>query len=487
MNLAGGKYKNGKYEFEVDYTEGVKKVFADKLGNTNSVLDITKLKNITHTIEIVIPEHGKTKLSEKQVEIFHKINLSKAKSDKKKAIGQLEKEFNTFCDNFIDLTQKPPTWYQASKPRAKSRTTTLLNAADKFLETGTDQIEKSIANTLKQYVKGKVRRRIIIAQGVKHGVKPILGVAAIPVGIFLSASGFAAPVGIMATKAGIVSIKQSFDFFSGRYRSLDKLEASIISNTKFVQKKATAYAEKIEARNTSKTPEQRDKADKARAKIKAKIKVTEINAMALQEFFAIHKKSINNLSYVVGKYEKKVNELNYAAIKLGKKIDHCKAKTAKLEKENKKRKDSIKLLKKNPEKFNLSHSQAKKYIMDIENQLDKEKYGIAKLQYSIHVLDRTVDGKIGNFLERNAKFREWKTKLEEFNEIRPKSLKRWKRAIAALSLVESFFGTAVGGASDGIGGIEKKLEITVAVFGYTEDGFGKLTDLISRLKKFIKK
>lgn len=487
MNLAGGKYNNGKYEFEIDYTKNVKKVFADKLGNTNSVLDITKLNNITHTIEIVIPEHGKKKLSEKQVEIFHKINLSKAKSDKKKAIGQLEKEFNTFCKNFIDLTQKPPTWYPASKDGAKSKTTALLNAADKFLETGTDQIEKSIVNTLKQYAKGKVRRRRIRAQAVKHGIKPILGVAAIPVGIFLSASGFGAPAGIMATKSGIVSIKQSIDFFSGRYRSLDKLEKSILSNTKVVQKKATTYAESIEARNKSKTPERRAEADKARAKVKAKIKVTEINAMALQEFFAIHKKSINNLSYLVGKYDKKVNELNYAAMKIGKKIDQCKAKSAKLEKENEKREKSIKQLKKDPGEFNLSKSQAKKYIMDIQNQLNKEKIGIKKIQDSMMVLDSTVDRKIANFLNRDAKFREWKTKLEEFKEIRPKSLKRWKKGVQALSLIESFAGTAVGGSSDGIGGIESALEHSVAAVGYTEDAYDKVTDIISRLKKIGKK
>ncbi len=424
--------------------------------------------------------YGQKKMSSRQRAIFDKMNAKEMDTVRKRAVGEATKVVKAFQETLNKINAltivivKKETQINIEMKKSISQVEAIMSdAAAAYVAV----VEKNI----KGYLKGKARKKVKIQQSVKHAIKTPLAIAAVPVGIAFSATGFGAPIGVLATMAALQSIKETYNFIKRHRGGLSKLQRQIVNAMAELQSRSDEFAQLAEQAETD--PEARKKL----GILKSKIGKKEAVAYGFQTFLKVNKSSIGKLDMLLDKYQKKVNELRYRTVKIGKRIDKAEAEIKKLEKKIREREAELKTLPAELASFGLDDKSINKLIAKIQIKNNDAQGKIPELKKVIQMLERSTDHAIDAFFDTEAQLEDWASRLETFKSQRPGSLQHWKKAMKTVDFTVGLGSTALGVGSDIISPAESAIEIGIATVGYIDEASSYVNDTYGEVKNQVSK
>lgn len=374
---------------------------------------------------------GEAKMSPHQFRVFNKLVHAKAEAMKAACVAQIQSMISDM-EKEVDEIRKKKWLQEHIKAELVVLNTQKMREIERLIKKTNEAFEPMIDKYLKQFVKGKHHRKKRIQQSVKHAVKVPVAIAAIPITFVASAIPFIAPLGLIALKGAILSIKQAVDYGERHRKGMEDLERRIEKNTAILQKQATRYADLADKAQSGKPEDIKEFSD-----FKAKIKRDEIVGYAFKQFLDVHRKTISNLEGLIDHYRRKVNKQTYILMDVGRKIDKCESEVDKLRKQIAKNDDKIAEYPKIMKDMMIDNRKIDKFVNSLKADNARLGATISDLQDDMKLFDEIVDDAVDDFLELETKFEGWVAKVQSFKAQRPKSVKNWKKAIKGLAIGES--------------------------------------------------
>jgi hypothetical protein len=346
------------------------------------------------------------------------------------------------------------------------------------LATANVSIETQIEKNLQQFVKGKHHKKKKVRQIVKHSIKVPLAIAAIPAAFALSLTGLGTPLGVIAMKNCIGSVKEAFQYAKRHKKGIVDLERRIEAIMKLLVPAATRYAD---------LAEKAAKGDKdARATLKIirhNITVSELEGYAWEKFTGLHSKTISHLADLVDKYRKGLNKQKFATINLGRKIEKMQDEMAKAKKHIAARNAEIASMPTTLKEYGPKFIASNVAFLTKWNAKDQRNYD--NMSKEVKFLDAAVDGEVEMVVQREIRFEAWVAHVGNLKDMRPKAVAKWKKWIKGLAFAESVGEIALGGTSDVMGGVGAGIETVIATVGYLGDASDVIVEHHDKLKKLV--
>lgn len=451
----------GTFKFEGDWKNALK---------TLKLRDNTPFKfdSIVGTYSYEYTLAGESVMSPRQQKILDKLNSTKAEVLKKNCIADVQKLIVGLEPEVDKIRKKAISSADKKKACGELAKKTTPKIQDLIKDTNED-FERMIDQNLKQFVKGKHHKKKRIKQIVKHSIKVPLSIAAIPLGIALSAFPFTAPIGLLALKNSILSIKQAVDYGENHRKGIQDLGRRIRKNMAILQPRADEYADYAERAAKG------DKWARENLKIlKAEIKKDEIIGYAFKQFLSVHRKTLSNLSDLVDKYRKKLNKHKYITISIGRRIDKLEDEIKKQDKNIGKRKISIASTPGDLARMGIKEKVIDECVSEMKKKNKKSEAAIIELKKNMVLIDGNVDKAVERFVDMEVEFESWVANLKYFKDQRPKTVAFWKKVIKGAAFTEALAELGVGGAGDlsggnAVGGIGDGLSNLFTGQGYLAD------------------
>lgn len=454
------KKTKDEYDYELDWKDTLSKLTYDKN-------DDPGMAGVTQKATLSYQMLGEKSMSPGQRKILTKMNDTGIDKVKKSTQSKLQARLDEYEDDLALLVKQAAASPKVRKEKDKHTTALKKDAmADikNILDDGQASAEAVIDKNVSTYVKGKHHKRKKITQIVKHTVKTPLSIAMVPVGFLLSASGLGTPIGIVALKNSVGSLKATADYIRYHKKGYAGIEKSINRNIAAIKGTADRYETLAdEALNG------RDDATKAQARkelglVKREIGRNEVAAKLASTFLHAHKKSIGNFKNLTDKYRKKVNKHKYLVINMGRKLEKLKTDIANIDKGLQKFDADTRKMQAGFIKHNIPTGEIRQFLADrqrLKTFMEKKRDEIVQKRRDIK---SEIDKEVARVLDMEEKFEDWLAKLEEFRAQRPNSLQHWKRAINTLNFINivgeaglTAGSDAMTSAWDGLSGVASAL------------------------------
>lgn len=364
-----------------------------------------------------------------QAEMIQDIGYRRSAQLRTNHLKNVKTAYEQFWKTNIQLKSSPPQWKKDTDPKKE------YGILENELYAIFGETEKKMRGvwqeTIKKIVKGKKHKGDVKLQAVKHATMPVMAVASGILAVLgtLLTLGLAIPLTAILFHKSAVALKGSYDFAIGRYRSTAKLEDSITTTVQKLEQDHNKYIKENDPAKKKKA--QKDIADK------------EIWAAFFETFFARHKKSMDHLDKLLGKYEKKIREhyadLVHLAKKTGKHknaVEKLKAKSLNFSQE----------LIKSKQKLDTDERIELKDLDKLFNHTKKLRIEIKKHEDTIPVVLAATKSLVPIILHQERDVKKWKAQLKAFKSARPDSVKKWKTAFKSISIFEDLAAIGLGSA-----------------------------------------
>lgn len=447
----------------------------NNLDTKTTGLDLRQLTN-AHTVTTSMG--GDKKMSPEQRIILDRMLDKKTKTVMDAGQKVMQKRIDLLQSRVDNMTVKT---FKSQREKQEALESLIKRAFEDICETlkrGDDEIEAYVDRSIQNYVKGKHHKKKKVRQIIKHSIKVPLAIAAIPLAFVFSFAGITAPLGLIFIKNSAASIKKAVDYYKNHHDGVEGLAKRITKNIAILQPKADAIAD-LTKKATSGDPN----AIKSLKGAKAEMKEEELVGYAFDTFLSIHSKTISHTADLVDKYRRKVNKAKHAAIQIGREIEKLEKNVDKTEDRIKEIEENIKDLPKDFQKHGFDPKDSKPIIDRMTRKKNEKKKHVSDMRNEISQMRSSVQSSIDHVAELEDDYDTWTVKIEEFKNVRPKSVAKWKRAIKGLGLVTSLLETASSGGYDGVGALPTHADKVVAAVGYTEQAHDYVVDGAKQLKK----
>ncbi len=340
-------------------------------------------------------------------------------------LSKVKTTYEKFWKKNIQPKSSPPQWIKGTDP--KKEYDVLANDLHAIFGETENKMRGVWKETIKKIVKGKQHKGDVKLQAGKHAAMPPLAIGGGILAVLgtLLTLGIAIPLTAILFHKSATALKGSYDFASGRYRSTAKLEDSITETVKELAKNHKKYIDENDPAKKKKA--HKDIGDK------------EIWAAFFETFFARHKKSMDHLDQLLGKYEKKIREHYADLVHLAKKSGKHNYATEKLRIAAH---DYNQELIKSKQNSNPDDRIKKEDVDILLKKTDKLWKVIKKNQEAFPAVKAVIKTMVGVILHQEKDLKRWKGQLKAFKNARPASVKKWKMAFKTISILEDL--TAVG-------------------------------------------
>ena len=498
------------YEYTVDFDK-IMKVFE---GAAKDMLVANPIRNRTVTYRFDIQGGGDlltkdNKPRDKAGKLSPAQRMALGKMHEpfvKKWLTKAEAETRAVCDKFLKEYSftfgKKSVWLHGTTDSTKKKATeALTNEVAEIRAHYVDKIHNKIAADLKSYRAGRARKAKIIGQGAKHAVKPVLRVAGSPLALLTTPPPLVPVAAVLALKNMVTDTKDTIDFFSAKYRSMDRLEKSINKHlATFMERATEAKGKATKVRN--KLPRNEPKAFDPEDVI-----VRELTAIAMMDIYHVHKRSVANLEHIMGKYQKCMDKSRYLILRAVKKIEKAEDHLTSL---NASKKEFTTYSAKLDGKISQVRTQMRsnatpelnrllasllKDLAGNKDVLKTVKSNIKTLETQVSAMKKKANKLFDKFMERELAFHQYKKDLKRLNRAMPKKLGVYKTvlemALAVLHLAE--FGMSVTGDTmdsanllqatsidpSAVADLSNILTKFAMTAGYSEAAFDQLGDILN--------
>ena len=426
------KKTKDEYEYDLDWKDILSNLTYDKK-------DDPGMAGATQKATLSYQMLGEKKMSPGQRKILTKMNDTGIDKVKKSTQSKLQARLKEYEDDLALLVKKAARSPNSRKDKDKDATDLKKDTmADikKILDDGQTDAEAVIDKNVGSYVKGKHHKRKKITQIVKHSVKTPLAIAMVPVGFVLSASGFGTPIGVLAVKNSVGSLKATADYIRYHKKGYEGIEKSINRNIAAIKGSADRYEDLADKAINGKDDATKAQARKDLGLVKSKIGKREVLAKLGATFMHTHQKSIGNFKNLTDKYRKKLNKHKYLVIRIGRKLEKLKTDVANIDTGLKKFDAETKKMNDSFIKHNIPSGEIKQFLNERKKTrsfMEKSQNEMVQKRKDIKL---DIDKEVARVFAMEEKFEEWVEKLEVFKAQRPNSLQHWKRTINALNFID---------------------------------------------------